>query len=175
MADIGFEEARQIVLYRDRGRCQECGANTFRPHVHHKKPRSQGGSDHPNNLETLCPHCHSQKHGADICTTCGGILHERSQFERGLMDKKGGSPVLICEDCWGQIVEQGCETGCRLCPEDTDDTRYSAGIGADCGPVDYSLCDGCRKRLLFNYQYSTMKFYDEESPVDFRHWEGGDD
>lgn len=31
-------------------------------HADHKKPRSRGGSDHPNNLRTLCRGCHEARH-----------------------------------------------------------------------------------------------------------------
>ena len=91
------------------------------------------------------------------------------------MDKKGGSPVIICDECWDRIDSAGVEHGCRLCGADTSDTRYHAGIGKDCGLPDHAVCDGCRSRLLFRYQFETMKFYDDHSPINFRHWEGGGD
>jgi 5-methylcytosine-specific restriction protein A len=68
------------ILRRDRYTCQDCGdaygaarRKVFDQRlrrgkggyrwesleVHHIVPRSRGGSDHPGNLKTLCPGCHS--------------------------------------------------------------------------------------------------------------------
>ena len=91
------------------------------------------------------------------------------------MDKKGGSPVIICDECWSRIANDGVDDGCRLCVADTDDTRYEAGIGPGLALPEYDVCDDCRSRLLFRHQYATMQYYDEASPIDFRHWEGGDE
>ena len=54
---------RAIVLKRDNSTCQMCGATTacgmnITLHIHHKVPRSKGGSSSdPTNLETLCSQC----------------------------------------------------------------------------------------------------------------------
>ncbi|RLI55242.1 MAG: hypothetical protein DRP09_10530 [Candidatus Thorarchaeota archaeon] len=51
---------RQFVLKRDHWKCRVCG----RPgnQVDHIKPKSRGGSDHPNNLRCLCLSCHAARH-----------------------------------------------------------------------------------------------------------------
>ena len=36
----------------------ECAARSLRLHVHHRTPRSKGGSDAKENLDPLCPACH---------------------------------------------------------------------------------------------------------------------
>jgi hypothetical protein len=48
------------ILLRDAFTCPnpECAARHLRMHVHHLKPRAQGGSDAWNNLAPLCPGCH---------------------------------------------------------------------------------------------------------------------
>jgi hypothetical protein len=57
-------EVRQAVFARDRFRCIDCGSadDLTLDHVH---PWSLGGSDKPENLQTLCRPCNSKK-GARI-------------------------------------------------------------------------------------------------------------
>jgi 5-methylcytosine-specific restriction endonuclease McrA len=54
---------RREVLARDRHRCRApgCGRTRFLE-VHHVTPRSQGGSNEPGNLITLCAACHRLWH-----------------------------------------------------------------------------------------------------------------
>lgn len=45
-------------------RCEFCGFVPAVPqqlHVDHRRPRSQGGSNAPENLQTLCANCHALK------------------------------------------------------------------------------------------------------------------
>lgn len=58
-----FYNTRQYVLHRDRYTCQCCGAhdNNVRLHVHHIESRQTGGNA-PNDLITLCEHCHKALH-----------------------------------------------------------------------------------------------------------------
>lgn len=58
-----FYNTRQYVLHRDRYTCQCCGAhdNNVRLHVHHIESRQTGGNA-PNNMITLCEHCHKALH-----------------------------------------------------------------------------------------------------------------
>ena len=55
------EEVRENVLRRDKHRCCNCG-NHLDVEVHHIQFRSDGGSNDPNNLLTLCPTCHASVH-----------------------------------------------------------------------------------------------------------------
>lgn len=59
------------VLLRAKGCCEACGAaapfakaSDGEPYleVHHKLPLSQGGVDHFDNAEALCPNCHRRRH-----------------------------------------------------------------------------------------------------------------
>ena len=54
---------RRAVLIRDGHRCQirGCGRTQFLE-VHHIRPRSEGGSDKPENLTTTCALCHQLLH-----------------------------------------------------------------------------------------------------------------
>ena len=58
-----FYNTRQYILHRDGYTCQCCGAhdNDVKLHVHHIESRQTGG-DAPNNLITLCEHCHKALH-----------------------------------------------------------------------------------------------------------------
>lgn len=52
---------RQEVLERDEHQCQMCGREApSKLHIHHIMKRKDGGTDHPDNLLTLCPQCHSK-------------------------------------------------------------------------------------------------------------------
>ena len=62
-----FYNTRQYVLHRDGYTCQCCGShdNNVKLHVHHIESRQTGG-DAPNNLITLCEHCHKSLHAGKI-------------------------------------------------------------------------------------------------------------
>lgn len=62
-----FYNTRQYVLHRDGYTCQCCGAhdNDVKLHVHHIESRQTGGNA-PNNLITLCEHCHKALHEGKI-------------------------------------------------------------------------------------------------------------
>ncbi len=55
------EETREQVLRRDKHRCGNCD-NHLDVEVHHIQFRSDGGSNDPDNLITLCPICHASVH-----------------------------------------------------------------------------------------------------------------
>ena len=66
---LGFENVKQYVLSRDERTCQHCGKQNVRLEVHHIKFRSQGGSDRPDNLITLCGKCHKDLHAGKFKLT----------------------------------------------------------------------------------------------------------
>ena len=54
---------RRRVLARDRHQCQSPGCgHTRHLEIHHKIPRSRGGTNDPSNLSVLCSACHSLQH-----------------------------------------------------------------------------------------------------------------
>lgn len=55
---------RKFVHNRDNGECQYCGAPVKLEefHCHHVLPLSEGGTNHPSNLKTLCKSCHKKRH-----------------------------------------------------------------------------------------------------------------
>ena len=56
-----YGNIRAYAMARDGYRCQHCGSGKDLQ-VHHIIPRSQGGSDRPGNLVTLCRRCHHGHH-----------------------------------------------------------------------------------------------------------------
>ena len=60
--NYGFENRKAYVLWRDDYRCCLCHKSCIPLQVHHIVFRSQGGSDHENNLITLCEQCHKDIH-----------------------------------------------------------------------------------------------------------------
>lgn len=64
---MGFQNAREYVLYRDGHKCQHCKGKSKDKilNVHHIKSRKTGG-DAPNNLITLCKTCHDDFHSGKI-------------------------------------------------------------------------------------------------------------
>jgi 5-methylcytosine-specific restriction endonuclease McrA len=59
-----WREIRQFVYERDGGLCQHCGNLTHfdECHIHHVLELSEGGTNHPSNLKTLCKKCHKIRH-----------------------------------------------------------------------------------------------------------------
>ena len=56
-------ETRKAVYRRDHWRCALCDSERG-IQVHHVIRRSQGGTNYPHNLITLCWKCHAVAHGA---------------------------------------------------------------------------------------------------------------
>lgn len=66
--NYGFGNTKAMVLNRDNYTCQHCKGKHKDSHleVHHIVYRSQGGSDAPENLITLCHTCHTGVHKSII-------------------------------------------------------------------------------------------------------------
>ncbi len=80
---------RRFVHARDKGECRECGRKvSFRRfNCHHVLEVSQGGTNHPTNLVTLCRECHEKKHPhlrrANERVSPGSGENERNNHETG--------------------------------------------------------------------------------------------
>ena len=59
---FGFANTKAFVLNRDKYTCQHCKTKQGTLEVHHIVFRSNGGSDEPDNLITLCRQCHRELH-----------------------------------------------------------------------------------------------------------------
>jgi len=53
---------REYVIYRDGGKCKECGAMNMLV-ADHIVSRRNSGSHHPDNLQCLCDSCNARKAG----------------------------------------------------------------------------------------------------------------
>lgn len=58
----GYANTQEYVLCRDKHTCQLCDAAKGNLQVHHVIWESEGGSDTPENLITLCEKCHKRVH-----------------------------------------------------------------------------------------------------------------
>jgi|GEM_PF-2537805 len=56
-----YKIIRDDILKRDNYMCVECGAKNDL-NIHHIVHRENGGNNNPENLQTLCAICHSNKH-----------------------------------------------------------------------------------------------------------------
>jgi hypothetical protein len=61
-----FWNTKEYVLHRDGHTCQACKGKNKILNVHHIVPRSQGGTDKPDNLITLCESCHKKLHAGRL-------------------------------------------------------------------------------------------------------------
>lgn len=52
---------RKMVLARDNHICVIHGCNNLATEVDHIRPKTAGGTDAPENLQSLCKSCHSKK------------------------------------------------------------------------------------------------------------------
>lgn len=57
----GWLKAKEAALFRAGARCEVCGYSGPL-NVHHKVPRSEGGTDDLGNLAVLCPTHHAEAH-----------------------------------------------------------------------------------------------------------------
>jgi len=57
---------KAYVLHRDNYQCQKCKTKKGKLHVHHIVFRSNGGTNLPNNLITLCKSCHNKLHKGEF-------------------------------------------------------------------------------------------------------------
>ena len=67
-APIPYRKQKHVLFGRQEGRCGGCKVEfLFRIfEVDHVVPRSRGGSDHPENLQLLCPNCNRVKGDRDM-------------------------------------------------------------------------------------------------------------
>lgn len=62
----GFYNVKAYVLSRDGYQCQKCKTKGENLHIHHIILRSNGGTNTPTNLITLCKDCHNKLHKGEF-------------------------------------------------------------------------------------------------------------
>ena len=83
--------ARRAVAARSGGVCEACGAAAA-SHVHHRKLRSQGGDNSPENLLHLCAGpggCHGRIHASPL-----------RSYELGLLVRSTDDPATVAVKGW---------------------------------------------------------------------------
>ena len=68
----GYKNSHEYVYERQNGVCPLCGAPI--EHYHHIIPRSQGGSDLPENILGVCMKCHERIHKGELITGMKGVM-----------------------------------------------------------------------------------------------------
>ena len=171
-----WEEQRRSALQRDSYSCEDCGANDCRLHVHHKIPRSQGGSDHLENLISLCPDCHADRHNTGSCALCGGLTDQEMTW----LDRSGGGIITVCDNCQSYIQRGSGSERCSICARFYEGGRsdglydHTAVSTERRQPETHNACDECRKTLLFGDWWERQKYIDNELPdshANVRYWE----
>ena len=76
---FGFANTKAFILNRDKYTCQHCKTKQGTLEVHHIVFRSNGGSDEPDNLITLCRHCHRELHLGKINLNIKGLERKNKQ------------------------------------------------------------------------------------------------
>lgn len=90
-ATASWQQARQVVLARDRHCCRQCGTTTDL-HIHHRIPRALGGTDEPANLITLCAGCHATYHPQLQMSLARRIIERWGLRVARLLDHAGTLP-----------------------------------------------------------------------------------
>lgn len=62
----GFYNVKAYILHRDGYKCQKCKTSKGKLHVHHIVFKSNGGTNTPTNLVTLCTLCHKKLHNGEF-------------------------------------------------------------------------------------------------------------
>ena len=76
---FGFSNTKAFVLNRDKYTCQHCKTKQCTLEVHHIIFKSNGGSDEPDNLITLCRNCHRELHSGKINLNVKGLKRKNKQ------------------------------------------------------------------------------------------------
>lgn len=78
---LAGDDLRRLLAVRDRG-CVACGAPTRWCEAHHRMPWSAGGTTDPDNLQFLCPRCHTDTHRTDTADGRGASSDRRPRRRR---------------------------------------------------------------------------------------------
>ena len=62
----GYENVKAYVRERDQYKCRMCKKKNVKLEVHHILERTNGGTNRPDNLITLCVECHKKVHSGEI-------------------------------------------------------------------------------------------------------------
>ena len=84
-----YRNSHEYVYERQNGVCPLCGAPI--EHYHHIIPRSQGGSDLPENILGVCMKCHERIHKGELITGMKGVMKKYGALS--VLNGSGITPV----------------------------------------------------------------------------------
>ena len=103
-----FYNVKAYVLSRDEYLCQQCkNSKKSHLHVHHIRFRSDGGTDTPDNLITLCESCHDKLHKGKLSNDVHEKLKKKTQSktkhatEIGIIQSRLKKSDWIFEETFG--------------------------------------------------------------------------
>lgn len=104
---FGWSNIREYVLHRDRHKCQ-AGRNgcSKKLHVHHIVFKSNGGSDKPSNLITLCEKHHKDLHNGKFEITKTNNKSYKSATVMSIVRKSLLEHYVDAEETFGYITKQ---------------------------------------------------------------------
>lgn len=105
----GFDNVKAYVRWRDGYTCQNCGSHEHLE-VHHIRHRSDGGSDRPGNLITLCHECHWRHHNEGMILNVKVSKSLRDMSTMNVIRKRIISELRECfpvvTETWGYITSK---------------------------------------------------------------------
>jgi hypothetical protein len=103
---FGFENVKAYILSRDNHKCQ-CGLKGCgeKLHIHHIKFKSNGGTDNPNNLITLCEKHHKMLHEGKIELNIKSFKELKAATIMNVIRKRLLEFYLDAEETFGYITK----------------------------------------------------------------------
>jgi len=149
------ENAKSYARKRDKYTCQHCKKsledlkkNNIKLQVHHIKPRSQGGTNVPDNLITLCEHCHKQVHE---------YLKKNKTVKFKIKEYKENIKLNILKDrIYKELIKLGYEVE-KTYGYETKSKRIQLGLEKDHHIDARIIADNCYKRSKHDSQVYYMK------------------
>ena len=135
------ENIKSYVRKRDKYTCQRCKKSldilkkdNIKLQVHHIKPKSQGGTDVPKNLVTLCEHCHKQVHE---------YLKKNKEVKFNIKEYKEDTKLNILKDrIYKELIRLEYEVDSRACSD----------LGADFGTDAKGVSTKLKIEKIYGYE-----------------------
>ena len=125
----GFDNVKEYVRCRDGYKCRKCGSKTHLE-VHHIVQRKDGGTDHRDNLVTLCHDCHVALHRGEFTLRKpkGGYKEPTfmNQMRNKLVERLEAKYGNMIQTTFGYITRIG-RTAAGLPKDHNTDARVISG------------------------------------------------
>ena len=124
-----FDNVKAYVKWRDGYACMNCGSHEHLE-VHHVRHRSDGGSDRPDNLITLCHDCHWKHHneGMELSVKAPKSLRDMSAMNtiRKRIISELRESFSLVQETWGFVTSRE-RNGLDLSKSHVNDAYVIAG------------------------------------------------